>query len=817
VQALKIEVLTVTSVSSDYEHQVNRKTQMRPHTSYLICATPRTGSYFLCEALRNTQLAGRPTEYFSQYNEPIWTQRWGVSSYSDYLVRVILAGTTPNGVFGGKIVWHQFEEFIPKLRQLPGLAQLPTSELPKSIFPNLRYIWLTRRDKLRQAISYSKALQTDVWSVKDKSPTPRKVPEFDMKAIERLLRKIEVGEEAWKGYFKECGVQPFEVVYEDLVHSHEQYEQIIRQILHYLDIPIPAGLTIPEPRYRKQADDTSEEWVMRYLQIKQAQRVQLHFETPPHTAEKAQASSDNYRSELKNILLNTGLKLGPGMQRNGKAISWVLDCREVLLTGQYLRYAGRLLWECLRPYAPDAVGGMTMSADPLTVALLYEAQAENYPLQGFVIRKEPKPYGLRKHVEGPPIRRGARVVLLDDLISSGTTIRRALRALQPFEVDVVAIGVIIDFQLRGSAWLREQQLPVESLFTLSELGVFQQQRPDPHVSAPLLWTRSTTYTDGGNQAISSPSTKDDAIFIVTDTGSLLALTLEGKERWRHSIYPGNGRGNSTPLIHQGRVYVGTNDGYVTCFGAEAGEVIWKVKCGRQIGSGLAVATSDGLILVGTTIGPGQGSLVALDKENGQFVWELTLPGQVQSVPCYDPQQRQVLVGTNDGELYAVDITRGIPHWKIRTGGPVKGKIAITEDGVCFAGSFDGYIYALEASSGRLRWKRRLGPHVLASPLVYRNLIVVGSSTGHIIAMEQQSGNICWIAATGGRIIGGAALVGEHNLAVGSGDGCIYLLEATSGIVEWCYSTVGAIRTTPTVGTTLFAVQSDDGKLYTFSY
>ncbi len=788
---------------------------MRPHTSYLICATPRTGSYLLCEALRNTQIAGRPTEFFSQYNEPIWTQRWGVSSYDDYIVRVLLAGTTPNGVFGGKIVWHQFEKFIPKLRQLPGLAQMPTPALLQSIFPNLHYIWLTRKDKLRQAISYSKALQTGIWSVKDKPSTPGKAPAFDMEVIERLLRKIEAGEAAWKEYFKKNELRPLELVYEELVHSHEQYEQIVHRVLHFLGIPVPAGLTIPEPRYKKQADDTSEEWVRQYLQLKQVQQAQIQFETSPHRVERAQVSSVRSLQELKDAMLNTGLKLGPGIQRSGKAVSWILDCREVLLTGLYLQYAGRLLWERLRPYAPDAVGGMTMAADPLTVALLYEAQSEHYPLQGFVIRKEPKPHGLRKLVEGPPISPGARVVLLDDLVSSGTTIRRALRALQPFEVDVVAIGVIVDFHRRGSAWLREQKLPVESLFTLPELGLIQQQT-NLHVPAPLLWTHSLTEVGAGNYPMPGPNIADDTIFMGSDAGSLLALTLEGNERWRYSTHPGGSRLHSSPLIHRGRVYFGTNDGYVICLDAETGAVIWKVKCGRQIGPGLAVAASDELVFAGTTIAPGQGALVALSMENGQFVWELVLPGAVQGIPCCDPQRRQVLVGADDGALYAVGITGGIPLWSFRTGGPIKGKIAIDADGICFAGSCDGYLYALEAGLGQLRWKRRLGHHLLASPLIYHNLVVMGSSTGHVVALERLSGHISWMAATGGQIVGGATLVGEHNVAVGTVNGCIYLLDAVSGAVQWRYPTEGAIRSTPALGAGLFAVTSDDGKLYTFT-
>ena len=81
---------------------------------------------------------------------------------------MILAGTTLNRGFGCKIVWHQFDKIISKPRQFLCLAQLPTLALLKSIFPDLHYIWLMRRDKVRQAISYAKALQTEVRFIKDK-------------------------------------------------------------------------------------------------------------------------------------------------------------------------------------------------------------------------------------------------------------------------------------------------------------------------------------------------------------------------------------------------------------------------------------------------------------------------------------------------------------------------------------------------------------------------------------------------------------------------------------------------------------------------
>ena len=65
---------------------------MQPHISYLICATNRSGSFLLCEALKNTGVAGQPEEYFWRNDEPFWKERWGVSSYADYVAGAITQG-----------------------------------------------------------------------------------------------------------------------------------------------------------------------------------------------------------------------------------------------------------------------------------------------------------------------------------------------------------------------------------------------------------------------------------------------------------------------------------------------------------------------------------------------------------------------------------------------------------------------------------------------------------------------------------------------------------------------------------------------------
>src|ERR1700676_5360074 len=93
---------------------------MQPPISYLVCGTPRSGSSLLCEALINTEIAGKPEEYFQPRNEIVWSERWSTPNYAEYLASTFKECTTANGVFGAKMMWGYFDNFISKVRQLPG-------------------------------------------------------------------------------------------------------------------------------------------------------------------------------------------------------------------------------------------------------------------------------------------------------------------------------------------------------------------------------------------------------------------------------------------------------------------------------------------------------------------------------------------------------------------------------------------------------------------------------------------------------------------------------------------------------------------------
>jgi LPS sulfotransferase NodH len=265
-----------------------------PRLSYFICSTPRSGSTLLCEVLRSTGIAGRPEEYYQrrwktglprrplEYFEGVETAEIieilgkvtrvddedsdydsrKYEHYADYLAWTIEQGTTPNGVFGAKLMWGYFNGFVNHLRGLPGHAEMSNTALFPSVFPNLEFVWVTRKAKLRQAVSLWKALQTWTWRRDESDGT---IIQGDLRysfdAIDRLVATIRADEQAWLAYFADCGIEPFVVVYEDFV---ENFEDVALEIVDFLRIERPRDLQVHPPKMTRQSDAVSEEWLNRY-------------------------------------------------------------------------------------------------------------------------------------------------------------------------------------------------------------------------------------------------------------------------------------------------------------------------------------------------------------------------------------------------------------------------------------------------------------------------------------------------------------------------------------------------------------------------
>ena len=244
---------------------------MPPKRSLVICTSPRTGSWLLSAALRSTGRAGRPEEYLGDDGVRFYAERWKlahVPSPREHLDRVLEAGTTGNGVFGVKVHWYQVEQVQRMFWELSAEPGAFLELLPVHL-PNPVFVLLTRKDKLRQAISWYRATRTSVWwALTEPDGSVRRswgVNEMkalsapDLEQIHRLLHLVVEHECNWRAIFARAGVRPLELTYEQL---DRDVGEGVRQVLDLLGEP---AVTPAAPRLHRLADDVTDEWAHRYI------------------------------------------------------------------------------------------------------------------------------------------------------------------------------------------------------------------------------------------------------------------------------------------------------------------------------------------------------------------------------------------------------------------------------------------------------------------------------------------------------------------------------------------------------------------------
>ena len=232
--------------------------------SYLICSVQRAGSWLLCHALEDTGVLGIPAEYFHRGDERFWRGRWGASSEDAFLEALRQEPVTANGVWGAKMMWNYFPDAVARLRSWPPLgvaADAADGDVLGAAFPRLRYVWLRRDDKLRQAISWWRADATGQYAL-EPGQAPAAAPAFDRDAIGRLVRFAEACETGWRDWFDVNSVTPLELVYENLTHD---LDQAVREVAGFLDVTLPPDVARCRPRLRRQADHHTERLTRLYL------------------------------------------------------------------------------------------------------------------------------------------------------------------------------------------------------------------------------------------------------------------------------------------------------------------------------------------------------------------------------------------------------------------------------------------------------------------------------------------------------------------------------------------------------------------------
>ena len=244
---------------------------MKPKLSYTIWFSQRTGSTLLSKALAATGIAGIPYEWLYTDTQDLMMD-YGARNHAHLQEILWEKGSTPNGVCGVKVsfVEPHITKVMDTFKQFPGEAETRSgSQVWEKAFPNCRHIFMTRRNKVRLAVSWWKAIKSGEWHRKQgQAPTGNDVADdYSFDAINHLLIESALREAGIQEFLSEKGIVPMTIVYEDFIRD---YEGTVRGVLEYLDLPGHRDAIIEPPYFDKLADELSEQWVQRFRQERQA-------------------------------------------------------------------------------------------------------------------------------------------------------------------------------------------------------------------------------------------------------------------------------------------------------------------------------------------------------------------------------------------------------------------------------------------------------------------------------------------------------------------------------------------------------------------
>jgi orotate phosphoribosyltransferase len=175
-----------------------------------------------------------------------------------------------------------------------------------------------------------------------------------------------------------------------------------------------------------------------------------------------------YRDELRKLIADLAVVHGRVVLSSGREADYYVDLRRVTLHHAAAPLVGQVMLDTVDDWEFDAVGGLTLGADPVAVAMLHAAAARGRALDAFVVRKTEKAHGLQRRVEGPDVA-GRRVLAVEDTSTTGGSVLTAVEALREAGAEVVGVAVIVDRGARDA--VQAAGLAYRSAFSLADLGL----------------------------------------------------------------------------------------------------------------------------------------------------------------------------------------------------------------------------------------------------------------------------------------------------------------------------------------------------------
>ena len=180
-------------------------------------------------------------------------------------------------------------------------------------------------------------------------------------------------------------------------------------------------------------------------------------------------SEHEIREELLKLVKEKAVRKGDFKLSSGKASAYYIDGKQVTLDPRGIFLMAKMVLSLTQGAQADAVGGPTLGADPIAAAVALLSSQTGRPLKAFIVRKEEKKHGTEKRIEGPPLQAGDRVIMVEDVITSGKSVMEAIREVEKLGCRVVKVVCLVDREEGAGKILEPYHF--SPLFTKTELGL----------------------------------------------------------------------------------------------------------------------------------------------------------------------------------------------------------------------------------------------------------------------------------------------------------------------------------------------------------
>jgi orotate phosphoribosyltransferase len=191
------------------------------------------------------------------------------------------------------------------------------------------------------------------------------------------------------------------------------------------------------------------------------------------------------RDALLEVVFHSSFQRGRFDLSSGKKSDFYLDGKQTTLTGKGLLLIAEVLLEEAMNSEVDSIGGLAVGADPIIGSVLALSAIKGYPLRGFMVRKRRKPHGSQKIVEGP-IRKGDRVIIIDDVITTGGSSYKAIKAVEDLGCEVVKIISLVDRNEGGRQRFERMGYDYRPLITIEDIFRLEKAVHQKHKTAGPL-------------------------------------------------------------------------------------------------------------------------------------------------------------------------------------------------------------------------------------------------------------------------------------------------------------------------------------------